>query len=52
MLSSDGEWKMWGPGMISDVGRGIIKDAKAVLQFKLFMHLVIIEDLLRARTPG
>ena len=43
---------MWGPAAVSDIGRNILKEAKAVQQFKLFIHLDIIEDLLCAATSG
>ena len=43
---------MWGPAVLSDIGRNVLKEAKVVQQFKLFIHLVIIEDLLCAATSG
>ena len=43
---------MWGPAVLSDIGRNVLEEAKVVQQFKLFIHLVIIEGLLRAATSG
>ena len=43
---------MWGPAVLSDIGRNVLEEAKVVQQFKLFIHLVIIEGLLCAATSG
>ena len=43
---------MWGPAVLSDIGRNVLEEAKVVQQFKLFIHSVIIEGLLCAATSG